>query len=67
MQTHSSQDTHPDKVHFCAALHEGPDLGAEFLPHAFYIMKPSQFLESLIYLESGRSQREQEEKGEAET
>ena len=71
MQTHSSQDTHPDKVHFCAALHEGPDLGAEFLPHAFYIMKHSQFLESLIHLESRgdprgsrkKKERQRHEKG----
>lgn len=47
------RDTHPDKVHFCAALHESPDLRAELFPHAFQIMKQSQFLESLIHLESG--------------
>lgn len=47
------RDTHPDKIHFCAALHESPDLRAELFPHAFQIMKQSQFLESLIHLESG--------------
>lgn len=60
-QAHSRQkDTHPDKVHFLAVLHEGPELGTELLPHAFHIMEYSQFLEGLVHLESGRSQGPQE-------
>lgn len=49
----SRRDAHPHKVHLLAALHEGPDLGAEFFPHALQVMEDSQFLEGLVHLESG--------------
>lgn len=55
-----SEDTHPDKVHFLAVLHEGPDLGAELFPHAFQIMEHSQLLERLVHLELGKRQSPQE-------
>lgn len=46
--------THPDKVHLLALLHEGPNLGAEFFPHALQVMEHSQLLKGLIDLESSR-------------
>lgn len=46
--------THPDKVHLLAVLHEGPNLGAEFFPHALQVMEHSQLLKGLVHLQSGR-------------
>lgn len=48
------RDAHPHEVHLLATLHEGPDLGAEFFPHALQVMEDSQLLEGLVHLESGR-------------
>lgn len=61
------KSTHPDEIHFLAALHEGPDLGAEFFPHAFQIIEHSQFLEGLVHLESGGDQGQWRKEGRTET
>lgn len=46
-----SVNTHPDQVHFLAALHKVPNFGSHLLPHTTKVPEHTELLEGLIHLQ----------------